>query len=124
MMNQRYIMSTDDVHWQFTPSRHLIHTVISHKMPSVQAPAMVLVSGTNGYVAIWVMQNLLSKGYSVCGTVHSVEKGEHLKKLFTNYGDKHEVVIVSDIMKVNLASTYMIHPLEQQAHRKEVLTRL
>ena len=30
------------VHWQFNffpPSHHLIHTVISHKMPSVQAPA-------------------------------------------------------------------------------------
>jgi nucleoside-diphosphate-sugar epimerase len=93
-------------------------------MPSVQAPAKVLVSGTNGYVAIWVVQNLLSKGYSVCGTVRSAEKDEHLKKLFTNFGDKHEVIIVSDITKVSPASTYMIRPLEQQAHRKKLLTRL
>jgi hypothetical protein len=47
--------------------------------------------------------------------------GKHLKKLFTDYGDKHEVVIISDITKVNPVSTYMIHPLERQVHRKEVL---
>jgi GDP-D-mannose dehydratase len=93
-------------------------------MPSVQAPAKVFVSGVNGYVTIWVVQNLLSKGYSVHGTVHSVEKSEHLKKLFANFGDKHEVIVISDIMKVSPASTYMIRPLEQQAHRKELLTRL
>jgi nucleoside-diphosphate-sugar epimerase len=69
-------------------------------MASVQVPAKVLVFGINGYVAIWVVQNLLSKGYSVHGTVHSVEKGQHLKKLFANFGDKHEVIIISDIMKV------------------------
>jgi nucleoside-diphosphate-sugar epimerase len=45
-------------------------------MPFVQAPTKVLVSGANGYVAIWVVQNLSSKGYSVHGTVHSAEKGE------------------------------------------------
>jgi GDP-D-mannose dehydratase len=93
-------------------------------MPSVQAPAKVLVSGVNGYVTIWVVQNLLSKGYSVHGTVHSVEKSEHLKKLFANFGDKHEVIVISDITKVSPASTYMIRPLEQQAHRKKLLTRL
>ena len=75
-------------------------------------------------VAIWVVQNLLSKGYYVCGTVCSVEKGKHLKKLFANFDDKHEVIIISDITKVSLVSTYMIHPLEQQAHRKELSTRL
>jgi hypothetical protein len=70
------------------------------------------------------MQNLLSKSYSVRGAVCSGEKGKHLKKLFANFGDKHEVVvIVSDITKVSLVSTYMNCPLEQQVHRKELSMR-
>ena len=81
-------------------------------------------SGANGYVAIWVVQNLLSKGYSVRGTVRSAEKGEHLKKLFANFGDKHEVVVVNDITKVSPAGTFMIRPLERHAHRKELSMRL
>jgi hypothetical protein len=93
-------------------------------MPSVQAPAKVLVSGANDYVTIWVMHNLLSKGYSVHGTVCSAEKGKHWKKLFKNFGDKYEVIVINDIMKVSPASTYMIHPLGWQVHRKELSTRL
>ena len=76
-------------------------------MPFVQAPTKVLVSGTNGYVTIWVVQNLLSKGYSVHGTVHSAEKGKHMKKLFANFGDKHEVVVVNDTMKVSESSEHL-----------------
>lgn len=68
-------------------------------MPAVQAPAKVLVSGANGYIAAWVVQELLDQGYSVRGTVRSAEKGEHLKKLFAKFGDKHEVVVVEDITK-------------------------
>jgi nucleoside-diphosphate-sugar epimerase len=74
-------------------------------MPSIRAPAKVLVSGANGYIAIWVVQNLLSQGYSVRGTVRSAEKGEDLRKLFEKYGDKHEVVVVEDITKVGPART-------------------
>ncbi|KAJ8581220.1 NAD(P)-binding protein [Rhizopogon salebrosus TDB-379] len=47
-------------------------------MPMVQPPCKVLVSGANGYIAIWVVRALLEKGL---------------------YGDKHEVVIVEDITK-------------------------
>ncbi|KIJ60515.1 hypothetical protein HYDPIDRAFT_98450 [Hydnomerulius pinastri MD-312] len=68
-------------------------------MPAVQPPCKVLVSGATGYIAAWVVQNLLEKGYSVRGTARSVEKGDHLKKVFASYGDKFEVVVVDDIAR-------------------------
>ncbi|KAG1731354.1 uncharacterized protein EDB91DRAFT_1154692 [Suillus paluster] len=68
-------------------------------MPAVKPPCKVLVSGANGYIAIWVVRALLEKGYSVRGTVRSEEKAAHLRQLFSSYGDKHEVVIVEDITK-------------------------
>ncbi|KAH7912688.1 D-lactaldehyde dehydrogenase [Hygrophoropsis aurantiaca] len=71
-------------------------------MPALQSPAAgqkVLVSGANGYIAIWVVRNLLERGYSVRSTVRSEDKGEHLKKTFASHGDKHEIVIVADITK-------------------------
>ncbi|KAH7884064.1 hypothetical protein F5I97DRAFT_1646596 [Phlebopus sp. FC_14] len=68
-------------------------------MPAVQPPCKVLVSGASGYIAIWVVKTLLQRGYSVRGTVRSVDKGEHLKKVFADYGDKLEYVIVEDIAK-------------------------
>jgi uncharacterized protein YbjT (DUF2867 family) len=69
-------------------------------MPAIQPPAKVLVSGANGYIAVWVVKTLLEQGYSVRGTVRSAEKGEYLKTLFASFGDKHEVVVVEDITKV------------------------
>ena len=67
-------------------------------MPAVSAPAKVLVSGVNGYVGAWVAQAFLSEGYSVRGTVRSIERsGQHLYKTFAKYGDKFELVEVKDI---------------------------
>ncbi|KAF8545718.1 hypothetical protein OG21DRAFT_1518540 [Imleria badia] len=43
-------------------------------MPAVQPPAKVLVSGATRYIAAWVMQNLLERGYAVRGTARSVAK--------------------------------------------------
>ncbi|KIM62532.1 hypothetical protein SCLCIDRAFT_25022 [Scleroderma citrinum Foug A] len=68
-------------------------------MPAIHPPSKVLVSGANGFVATWVIRNLLEHGYSVRGTVRSARKGEHLKKYFAGYGDKLEIVIVEDITK-------------------------
>lgn len=70
-------------------------------MPSLKAPAKVLVSGVNGFVAIWVVRALLESGYSVRGTVRSASKGDHLKEIFKGYGDKLELVIVPDITTVH-----------------------
>lgn len=69
-------------------------------MPSVQPGSKILVSGANGYIAIWVVRTLLEKGYAVRGTVRSLEKGTHLKDTFAKYGDKFELAVVEDITKV------------------------
>ncbi|KZV71663.1 D-lactaldehyde dehydrogenase [Peniophora sp. CONT] len=67
-------------------------------MPAVPAPAKVLISGVNGYVGAWVAAKYLEHGYSVRGTVRSIEKaGKHLYDTFSKYGDKFELVEVKDI---------------------------
>ncbi len=77
-------------------------------MPAIQAKsaAKVLVSGANGYIAIWVVRTLLERGYSVRGTVRSTEKGKHLLEIFKGYGDKLEAVVVEDITKVRVSARY------------------
>ncbi|TFY66463.1 hypothetical protein EVG20_g4630 [Dentipellis fragilis] len=68
-------------------------------MSPVPAPAKVLVSGANGYIAAWVVRTLLEQGYAVRGTVRAASKGDHLKKIFSSYGDKFELAVVEDITK-------------------------
>ena len=62
----------------------------------------VLVSGANGYVAMWVVHTLLERGFTVRGTVRTKEKGKFMVEYFKSlgYGDKFEVVLVEDIVKV------------------------
>jgi len=67
-------------------------------MPAITS-GKVLVTGANGYIAVWIVKNLLEKGFSVRGTVRSEDKGAHLKELFKSYGEKFEVVVVEDITK-------------------------
>ncbi len=69
-------------------------------MPSISPPSKVLVSGANGYIAIWIVRTLLERGFAVRGTVRSEAKGEHLKNTFKSYGHKLEIVVVDDITKV------------------------
>lgn len=69
-------------------------------MPAVTS-GKVLVTGANGFVAVWVVKKLLEQGFSVRGTVRSEEKGKHLKETFASYGDKLELVIVKDITQVS-----------------------
>ena len=59
----------------------------------------VLVTGANGFIAMWVVKHLLDQGYSVRGTVRSESKAKHVREVFSKYGDKFEVVIVEDITK-------------------------
>ena len=68
-------------------------------MPAITT-GKVLVTGANGFIAVWLVKDLLEKGFSVRGAVRSESKGEHLKKLFSKYGDKLELVVVDDITKV------------------------
>ncbi|OSD07838.1 NAD-P-binding protein [Trametes coccinea BRFM310] len=67
-------------------------------MPAITS-GKVLVTGANGYIAVWVVKTLLEQGFSVRGTVRSESKAVHLRKLFKSYGDHFEVVIVEDITK-------------------------
>ncbi|KAI0063643.1 D-lactaldehyde dehydrogenase [Artomyces pyxidatus] len=68
-------------------------------MSPVTAPAKVLVTGANGFIAAWVVRTLLESGYTVRGTVRSASKGEHLKALFASFQERFEVVTVDDITK-------------------------
>lgn len=65
-------------------------------MPAVPQ-GKVLVTGCNGYVAVWVVKQLLEDGYSVCGTVRRASAVAYLQWLFESYGSRFEVVIVPDI---------------------------
>ncbi|KAI0777496.1 NAD(P)-binding protein [Trametes elegans] len=67
-------------------------------MPTVTS-GKVLVTGANGYIAVWVVKSLLEQGYSVRGTVRSEDKATHLRETFKSFGDKLEIVIVPDITK-------------------------
>ncbi|KAI0681948.1 NAD(P)-binding protein [Cerioporus squamosus] len=67
-------------------------------MPAVTS-GKVLVTGANGYIAVWVVKSFLDKGFSVRGTVRSESKAGHLRSLFKDFGDKFEVVVVEDITK-------------------------
>ncbi|KIK63983.1 hypothetical protein GYMLUDRAFT_40198 [Collybiopsis luxurians FD-317 M1] len=68
-------------------------------MPTVPVGSKVLVTGANGYIAFWVTKSLLDKGYAVRGTARSEEKCAHLKKVFAEYKDKFETIVVPDITK-------------------------
>ncbi|KAK6995944.1 hypothetical protein R3P38DRAFT_2800285 [Favolaschia claudopus] len=59
----------------------------------------VLVSGANGFLAVWVVRAFLENGYAVRGAVRSADKGVHLRKIFKEYREKFEVVEVPDITK-------------------------
>ena len=72
-------------------------------MPTTSSNDKVLVTGANGYIAVWLVQQLLDQGYSVRGTARSESKGKHLKETFSKYGDKFEFVVVDDITKVRIS---------------------
>jgi nucleoside-diphosphate-sugar epimerase len=71
-------------------------------MPSVSNGSKVLVSGANGYLAMWLVRTLLERGFTVRGTVRTEDKGKFMIAYFKSlgYGDKLEVVVVDDIVKV------------------------
>ncbi|KAL6299273.1 NAD-P-binding protein [Sparassis latifolia] len=69
-------------------------------MPAITpGTGKVLVTGANGYIAIWVVRRLLEQGYAVRGTVRSHSKSKHLYETFKSYGNKLEIIIVEDITK-------------------------
>lgn len=73
-------------------------------MPTIAKGSKVLVSGANGYIAMWVARILLERGYSVRGTARSEDKGKSMSDYFASlgYGNQFEAVVVEDIVKVRL----------------------
>ncbi len=69
-------------------------------MSPVHQGEKVLVSGANGFIAVWVVKALLDAGYAVRGTVRDERKAEHLHKIFGSPGDRFETIVVEDITKV------------------------
>ena len=69
-------------------------------MPTISAGDKALVTGANGYIAMWIVQKLLEKGYLVRAAVRAPSKGKHLRDYFKSYGDKLEIVYTPDIGKV------------------------
>ncbi|TBU27343.1 NAD(P)-binding protein [Dichomitus squalens] len=67
-------------------------------MPAITS-GKVLVTGANGYIAVWIVKSLLEAGFAVRGTVRSESKAAYLRSYFQSSGDKFEAVIVPDITK-------------------------
>ncbi|KAH6918144.1 D-lactaldehyde dehydrogenase [Coprinopsis sp. MPI-PUGE-AT-0042] len=65
-------------------------------MPAISS-GKVLVTGANGYVAMWVVKRLLERGYSVRGTIRSADKAHYLKEYFSEYADRLEIFVVADM---------------------------
>jgi len=76
-------------------------------MPTIAPGDKILVTGANGFLAVHVVDILLEKGYVVRGVVRSLNKGEHLKKLFAKHGDKLELAVVEDITAVRRALFFL-----------------
>lgn len=71
-------------------------------MPASPPPSKVLVTGANGFIAVFVVKLLLERGYVVRGTIRSEDKAAHLKEVFGSYvqDGKLELAVVEDITKV------------------------
>lgn len=69
-------------------------------------PRKVLVSGASGFVALHTIQQLLEKGYTVVGSVRSIERGEYARKAINNSaGFSYE--IVEDIGQMGAFDQYV-----------------
>lgn len=68
-------------------------------MPAVAAPSKVLVTGASGFLASHIIQNLLSEGYIVVGTVRSPSKGDYLANIYKS--ENFSYAIVPDIQKAD-----------------------
>ena len=79
-------------------------------MPAVTS-GKVLVTGANGFVAVWLVKTLLERGFSVRGTIRSASKGTYVRELFKDYRDKLELVVVDDITKVSLSCVRQLQTL-------------
>ena len=102
-------------------------------MPIINKGELVLVSGANGYLAMWIVRAFLERGYTVRGTVRNDAKAMFVKAYFSalGYGEKFEAVIVADITEVLMFlwlpfAALIFNKLSRKAHlttRSRVSTR-
>ncbi len=72
--------------------------------PIPSSDKTILVTGANGYIAMWIVKVLLEKGFSVRGTVRSQKKAEVLSDYFEDkmYEGRFKSIIVPNIQKVRI----------------------
>lgn len=88
--------SSERVHLLLTVCDFL-NAAMPSKLPStLSAPALVLVTGANGFIASHVVSQLLAAGYHVLGTVRSAAKIGTVLKVH-NHHRKLQLCIVEDI---------------------------
>lgn len=94
-------------------------------MPALNGPpALILVTGANGYVGTWIVQHLLKLGYSVRAAVRTAERGQYLQRIFREYGDKLEIIAIGDIVDVQrLRSSIVLYSLMDLINVGECLQR-
>ena len=91
-------------------------------MPAITS-GKILVTGANGFVAAWVVKELLDHGFSVRGTVRSEDKATYLRDRLKTYGDKLEFALVDDITKVGILLQYIGLRSSQSTYRKALSTQ-
>ncbi|KAI0093277.1 hypothetical protein BDY19DRAFT_989932 [Irpex rosettiformis] len=66
-------------------------------MPAITNPATstILVTGSNGFIASWIVGDLLQAGYNVRAAVRTEERGVPLKKEYKQYSDEGKLKILS-----------------------------
>jgi len=74
-------------------------------MPTISKGDKVLVTGANGYVAMWLTRLLLERGYRVRGTVRTSDKGEYIQRYLATLGggleEGFEYVVAEDLTAVS-----------------------
>ncbi|EKM78748.1 hypothetical protein AGABI1DRAFT_107237 [Agaricus bisporus var. burnettii JB137-S8] len=63
------------------------------------APSKVLITGANGYIAMWVIDFLLKAGYSVRGAIRGLDKTKDLNDKFSSWvaSGTLEFIVVKDV---------------------------
>ena len=69
-------------------------------LSNVETNSTILVTGANGFIATWLVGDLLKKGYNVRAAVRTEAKGKNLLENYGSYGDKLQIFAVGDIKKV------------------------
>jgi len=73
------------------------------KMPALsETNTLVLVTGATGFIGTWIVRNLLESGYRVRAAVRTEQKGQHLLKVYRNYGEKLTLSVIGDMSKVRV----------------------